>query len=146
MPFGYGRGYRRMYYATGLPGWARAGYGYPAFGAGFGGNPYQNCRVFPWLPRRWWSGSYGPVQWTEQGPQIAAQQAPQAQQPQPQMPQAQQPQSQMAPAQFPFQQPTKDQEIQLLQQQLKAIEDEKKLLEQDVEEIKKRMDELKKQK
>jgi len=24
-----------MYYATGLPGWARAGYGYPAFGAGY---------------------------------------------------------------------------------------------------------------
>jgi hypothetical protein len=24
-----------MYYATGLPGWARGGYGYPAFGAGY---------------------------------------------------------------------------------------------------------------
>jgi len=29
---GGGRGRRNMYYATGLPGWARAGYGYPAFG------------------------------------------------------------------------------------------------------------------
>jgi hypothetical protein len=24
-----------MYYATGLPGWARAGYGYPAFDVGY---------------------------------------------------------------------------------------------------------------
>ncbi|OGX17910.1 MAG: hypothetical protein A3K83_07960 [Omnitrophica WOR_2 bacterium RBG_13_44_8b] len=31
---GGGRGRRRWYYATGLPGWARAGYGYPAFGMG----------------------------------------------------------------------------------------------------------------
>ncbi|MDD5495696.1 MAG: DUF5320 family protein [Candidatus Omnitrophica bacterium] len=29
---GGGRGRRNMYYATGLPGWARAGYGYPAYG------------------------------------------------------------------------------------------------------------------
>jgi len=28
--FGRGRGFRRMFYLTGLPGWAR--YGYPAFG------------------------------------------------------------------------------------------------------------------
>ena len=32
---GRGRGYRNMYYATGLPGWGRAGYGYPAFGMGY---------------------------------------------------------------------------------------------------------------
>jgi len=32
---GGGRGRRNMYYATGLPGWARAGYGYPAFGMGY---------------------------------------------------------------------------------------------------------------
>ena len=30
--FGRGRGWRHWYYATGLPGWIRAGYGYPAFG------------------------------------------------------------------------------------------------------------------
>ena len=29
---GRGRGWRNWYRATGLPGWARAGYGYPAFG------------------------------------------------------------------------------------------------------------------
>ena len=29
---GGGRGWRNWYYATGLPGWARAGYGYPAWG------------------------------------------------------------------------------------------------------------------
>lgn len=32
---GGGRGRRNMYYATGLPGWARAGYDYPAFGMGY---------------------------------------------------------------------------------------------------------------
>lgn len=38
-----------------------AGYG---MGRGFGrgmGNPYPFCRWFPWLPRWWWSGMYGPV-------------------------------------------------------------------------------------
>jgi len=41
-PFGRGffgrggcRGRRNMYYATGLPGRARAGYGYPAYGMGY---------------------------------------------------------------------------------------------------------------
>ena len=29
---GGGRGWRHLYRATGLPGWARAGYGYPASG------------------------------------------------------------------------------------------------------------------
>jgi hypothetical protein len=29
---GGGRGFRRWYYATGLPGWARTGFGYPAGG------------------------------------------------------------------------------------------------------------------
>jgi hypothetical protein len=29
---GGGRGWRHWYYATGLPGWARAGFGYPAWG------------------------------------------------------------------------------------------------------------------
>ena len=31
--FGRGRGWRHWYWATGLPGWARAWIGYPAFGA-----------------------------------------------------------------------------------------------------------------
>jgi hypothetical protein len=30
---GGGRGWRNWYYATGLPGWARAPYGYPAWGS-----------------------------------------------------------------------------------------------------------------
>jgi len=40
MPFGWGRG----------------------FGRGFGwwGNPYV-CARFPWLPRWWWTGMYGPM-------------------------------------------------------------------------------------
>lgn len=32
---GGGRGRRNMFYATGLPDWARAGYGNPAFGMGY---------------------------------------------------------------------------------------------------------------
>ena len=35
---GGGRGWRNWYYATGLPGWARAAYGYPAWGGAV--NPY----------------------------------------------------------------------------------------------------------
>jgi hypothetical protein len=35
---GGGWGRRNWYYATGLPGWARAGYGWPAWGGGV--NPY----------------------------------------------------------------------------------------------------------
>jgi len=36
--WGRGRGWRNWYYATGLPGWARAGYGWPAWGGAVG--PY----------------------------------------------------------------------------------------------------------
>jgi len=34
------------------------------FGPGRGmgmGNPYPFCRNFPWLPRWWWTGMYGPM-------------------------------------------------------------------------------------
>ena len=63
MPFGYGRGFRWMYYATGMPGWMR-------YNASYGN--YWQCWRFPWLPRGWWTGIYGPVQWTSQGPQIVS--------------------------------------------------------------------------
>ena len=36
--FGRGRGRRNWYWATGMPGWMRASYGYPAFGGW--ANPY----------------------------------------------------------------------------------------------------------
>ena len=36
---GAGRGWRNQFYATGLPGWARAGYDYPAFGMGYAPAP-----------------------------------------------------------------------------------------------------------
>lgn len=39
---GRGRGYRHWFWATGLPGWIRAAYGYPAFGGWV--NPY----VYPY--------------------------------------------------------------------------------------------------
>jgi len=37
---GRGRGWRHRYYATGLPGWARVGYGAPAFGGWVGPRVY----------------------------------------------------------------------------------------------------------
>jgi hypothetical protein len=42
---GGGRGWRNRFYATGLPGWARAGYGWPASGSAvspyaYGGTPF----------------------------------------------------------------------------------------------------------
>jgi len=51
------------------PGFWKWGYfGYPYFGYGaypyFGwgrGNPFPFCRWFPWLPRWWWTGMYGPI-------------------------------------------------------------------------------------
>ncbi len=38
---GSGRGYRHWYWATGLPGWVRAGMGYPAFGLRPAPYPYE---------------------------------------------------------------------------------------------------------
>jgi len=35
-------------------------FGYPFFGWGRG-NPFPFCRWFPWLPRWWWTGIYGPI-------------------------------------------------------------------------------------
>jgi len=37
---GGGRGWRHWYYATGLPGWARGGYGWPVQAAPGAGQPY----------------------------------------------------------------------------------------------------------
>jgi hypothetical protein len=121
-----------MFWLTGMPGWMRAGFGYPAFGTGY--YPFGFCRWFPWMPRWWWTGMYGPVQWTPQGPVIASQTAAQ--------PSAQQ--ISVAPMQFQPQM-TKEQEIQYLEQELQALEEEKKALEQDLESIKKRINELKSQ-
>jgi hypothetical protein len=126
----WGRGYRWMFWLTGMPGWMRTGFGYPAFGRG---NPFGFCRWFPWMPRWWWTGAYGPVQWTPQGPVLASQ--------------TNQPSTQQIPvAPMQFQpQMTKEQEIQYLEQELKALEEEKKALEEDLESIKKRINELKSQ-
>ncbi len=38
---GGGRGWRHWYWATGLPGWARAAYGWPAFGGSAYPYPYE---------------------------------------------------------------------------------------------------------
>ena len=146
MPWGWGgRGWRNWYYATGMPGWLRASYGLPAWGAGYGyaafwpgwgrGNPYPFCRWFPWLPRWWWTGMYGPIVWTPQGPQLASQST-----------QTQQFPVQAQP-QLPFsQQLTKEQEIQYLEQELKLLEEERKSLEQEIESIRERLNSLRTQK
>jgi hypothetical protein len=46
---GGGRGWRNWYYATGLPGWARAGYGWPAGGAAAGQYAYGGTPFAPGL-------------------------------------------------------------------------------------------------
>ncbi len=46
-----------------MPRGRRTGFG-RGFWSGFGpgrGNPYPFCRNFPWLPRGWWTGMYGPI-------------------------------------------------------------------------------------
>lgn len=50
---GGGRGWRHWYYATGLPGWARGGMGYPAWGG----------PVYPYVPQ---AGSFAPTMTSEQ--------------------------------------------------------------------------------
>ena len=51
-----------------------------------------------------------------------------------------------APAQPVYpQQPTKEEEAQMLEQETKAIEEEQKVLKEELDDIKKRLDELKKQ-
>ena len=52
--WGRGRGWRNMYYATGLPGWARAGMGLPAWG-GRAWTPYYGGAYYAPYP-----GGYGP--------------------------------------------------------------------------------------
>ena len=143
--YGFGRGgYGFWAQITGLPGWMRASIGLPAYGyvattpTGFfptwgRGNPYPFCRFFPWLPRWWWSGMYGPVQWTPQGPVLASQVA------------TMQPKAPTQPFSIEFKpQMRKEQEIQFLEQELKAIEAEKRILEQELSSIRKRLKELKK--
>ncbi len=139
MPWGFGRGWgwRNMFWLTGLPGWARAGYfGFPYFPA----TPvtqqtttqptaqqaatypaylpwFWRCRWFPWLPRWWWTGMYGPVTWTPYGPTIATQQT--------------------APSS------AGTQDTRALEQELAALEESKRQLEQEIESLKQRIEELK---
>jgi hypothetical protein len=52
---GYGRG---LGFARGYGMGAAPGGGY---GPGRGwGNPFPNCRFYPWLPRRWWATGMNP--------------------------------------------------------------------------------------
>ena len=137
MPWwGRGRGWRWWYWLTGMPGWARAAYGLPAFGRGwFRGNPYPFCRWFPWLPRWWWTGMYGPVRWTPQGPVLVSQT-------QSSTPSTTQPLQPIQPIpQIPVEL-SKQEEINYLKEELRAMEEEKRILEQEIQSIKKRIKEL----
>lgn len=40
-----------------MPPWGRGWWR----GWGWRGNPFPFCRWFPWLPRWWWTGIYGPI-------------------------------------------------------------------------------------
>ena len=66
---GGGRGRRNWFYATGMPGWVRAGYGYPAWGtypgAGAPAMPMAAPQVGPW-PQM--SPQVGP--WPQMSPQV----------------------------------------------------------------------------
>ncbi|MCD6414033.1 MAG: DUF5320 domain-containing protein [Candidatus Diapherotrites archaeon] len=42
------------------------GFGY---GAGYGGGWSGRCWRYPWMPRGWASGAYGPFRWTSEGPE-----------------------------------------------------------------------------
>ncbi|MGC8913730.1 MAG: hypothetical protein ACP5LE_07405 [Thermoplasmata archaeon] len=114
--FGRGRGYRWMYYATGMPGWMRAWQGFYGFGKGYLGYPYGTCRWFPWLPRWWWSGMYGPVTWSSSGPVLSSQVG------------------------------SREEEIAILENELTAMESEKKGIEEAINATRKRIEELKTQK
>ena len=46
---GGGRGRRNWFYATGLPGWARAGYGWPAWGGAVNPHAYGGAPLAPGL-------------------------------------------------------------------------------------------------
>ena len=140
MPF-WGRGYRWMFRLTGLPGWLRGfggGFGFAGFGRGawmgFRGNPFWNCRWFPWLPRWWWTGIYGRVIWTPQGPVL------EGQNPNPQTGAA----ISGTPATIAQNFQSKEEEIAYLENELKAMEEEKKWLEREMEQIRKKLEELKK--
>lgn len=139
----YGRGWP----AFGYPGWSGrptysrmyTGYGVPAmpYGfvpgwgrGGFRGNPFSFCRWFPWLPRWWWSGMHGPVQWTPQGPILTSQQIPTAQPTYP---------TSVVPYRYPYQAPTAPaqpvNEIEFLKQEKQMLLDELKYIEERLKEL-----------
>ncbi|RLI97974.1 MAG: hypothetical protein DRP00_03030 [Candidatus Aenigmatarchaeota archaeon] len=123
MPWGWGgRGYRWMFWLTGLPGWLR--FGYPGYYPGYyPAMPFWfwRCRWFPWLPRWWWTGMYGPIQWTPSGPVLAQQARP------------------TTPATPTF--PAAN-EIEALKQQKQALEQELKAIEEELKYIEERLKQL----
>ena len=87
--------------------------GYGGFGrGGGGGNPYPYCRFFPWLPRRWWAYPANAQQYMAPYPPV----------------------SPLMPPSFPGY--SKEQENQMLTQQIQILESQ-------LESLKKRLEELK---
>ncbi len=123
--WGWGRGWRWGFWLTGMPGWMRwtyFSYNYPVTAYPW----FWRCRWFPWLPRWWWTGMYGPVVWTPQGPFLQSQLTFQPQQ-----------------SFQPFFQPSPQDELSYLENELKMLEEERKAIEKEIESIKKRIEELK---
>lgn len=116
---------------TGMPGWMRAAQGLPAYGGRGRGNPYPYCRFFPWLPRGWWSGMYGPVQRSPQGPTLSTQTQPTTTGQFPPTPMTGFPSQQMGQIpSTPANESTLQQQKQMLEQQLERIKGALKELEE----------------
>ncbi|RLI76226.1 hypothetical protein DRP04_12825 [Archaeoglobales archaeon] len=133
MPWGWGgRGWRWGFWMTGLPGWMRFSYWYPAAWQGVvwpGWSWFWRCRWFPWLPRWWWTGMYGPIEWTPYGPQLVSSTS--------------QPAQPTSPQTMPV---TGEQELRYLEQELKALEEERRAIEEEIKAIRERINELRSKK
>ncbi len=81
---------------------------------------WWRCRWFPWLPRWWWTGIYGPLTWTPYGPSITSPWSAT---------------TSYIPYYPPFYSVTPSKEHEYLLEQKKALEDELKKIENRLKEL-----------
>lgn len=93
-----------------------------AYGGGYYPYTFWRCRWFPWLPRWWWTGMYGPVSYGPYGPQLAQPYA-----------------EPYTPYTYPGAVPQIPKE-----EEMKMLEEQEKYLREQLEGISKRIEELKK--